>query len=161
MKLTRAILLSIVNSCYDPLGVLCCILIQLKIKLRDLHRADLNLGWDDPIPNHMKEDWIRLLQLLKSTESVRFPRCVRPPNSVGDPDLVMFNDGSNDAMCTASYLRWKLTSGEYDCSLWSAKTRVTPLKKSTIPRIEMTSAVMSSRLCKTIKEYVGLSFQNV
>ena len=55
MKLTRLNLFSIVNSCYDPLGVLSCILIQLKIELRNLYKADLNLGWDDPIPEQMKE----------------------------------------------------------------------------------------------------------
>ena len=161
MELTRGILLGIVNSCYDPLGLLSCILIQLKIELRNLYNPDLNLGWDDPIPSQMKQTWVRLIQMLKSAETVRFPRCVRPKDAVGNPDLVLFNDGSNDAMCVAVYLRWKLTNGEYVCSLWVAKTRVTPLKKSTIPRIEMTSAVMSSRLCKTTKQHGGLVFENV
>ena len=113
-----------------------------------------------PIPDYMKEKWVQLIQLLKSAESVRFPRCVRPANAVGNPELVLFNDGSNDAMCTVAYLRWKLDNGEYECTLWTAKTRVTPLKKTTIPRIEMTSAVMSTRLCKTINEHGGLEFEN-
>ena len=63
MKLTRSILLGIVNSCYDPLGSLSCILIQLKIEPRNLYKADLNLGWDDPIPEQMKETWVRLIQI--------------------------------------------------------------------------------------------------
>ena len=92
----------------------------------------------------MKENWIRLIKLLKSDESVRFSRYVRPKNSNGEPELVMFNDGSNEAMCTAAYLRWELKENGYSSSLWAAKTRVTPLKKTTIPRIEMTSSVMST-----------------
>jgi hypothetical protein len=63
--------------------------------------------------------------------------------------------------CAQLHIRWHLSNGEYVCSLWTAKTRVTPLKKSTIPRIEMTSAVMSTRLCKTLKEHGGLVFENV
>ena len=106
MKLTRAILLGIVNSCYDPLGLLSCILIQLKIELRNLYKSDLNLGRDDPIPQQMKGSLVRLIQLLKSAESDRFPRCVCPENAIGDPELVMFNDGSNDAICTAAYVCW-------------------------------------------------------
>ena len=156
MKLTRSILLGIVNSCYDPLGLLSCILIQLKIELRNLYKSDLNLGRDDPIPEQMKGTLVRLIQLLKSAESVRFPRCVRPENAIGDPELVMFNDGSNDAMCTAAYVRWQLCDDEYASLLWAAKTRVTPLKKTTIPRIEMTSAVMSTRLCKTRIWWLGI-----
>ena len=115
IALTRAILLGIVNSRYDPLRLLCCILNQLKIELRNLYNADLGLDWHDPIPDHMKEKWVRLIQLLKSAESVRFPRCVRPVNAVGKPVLILFNDGSNDAMCTVAYLRWKLDNGEYEC----------------------------------------------
>ena len=70
----------------------------------------------------------------------------------------MFNDGSNDAICKAAYVRWKLCSDDYESLLWAAKTLVTPLKKTTMPRIEMTSAAMSTCLCKTIKEYGGLNF---
>ena len=158
--LTLRKLLSVVNSCYDPLGLLCCILVQLKIALRNLHSDELKLDWDDPIPDHLKEKWVRLIQLLKSTESIRFPRCIKPKDVDGNPELVMFNDGSADAMCTVAYVRWKLTAGSYECRLWTAKTRVTPLKKMTIPRIEMQSALMSTRLSKTIREQGGLEFKN-
>ena len=156
LVLTRRIILSIVYTFYDPLGILCIIIIQLKIELRNLYRTDLNLGWDDPIPADMKATWVRLFQLLKSCEKVRFPRCIRPRDAVGLPELVLFNDASKDAMCTAAYLRWSLSNGSFESCLWAAKTRVTPLLKDTIPRSEMKSCVMSTRLGKDIKENGGL-----
>ncbi len=149
------------NSCYDPLGLLACILVHLKIALRDLYGIEPKLDWDDPIPDILKENWVRLIQLLKSTESIRFSRCIKPKDAVGNPELVMFSDGSSDAMCTAAYARWTLSDGNYECRLWAAKTRVTPLKKMTIPRVEMQSAVMSTRLSKTIQEHGSLKFKNI
>ena len=67
LVLTRRIILSIVYTFYDPLGLLCVIIIQLKIELRNLYSTELNLGWDDPIPDVMKATWVRLIQLVKSS----------------------------------------------------------------------------------------------
>ena len=161
IKLTRRILLGIVNSCYDPLGLLSPITIQLKIELRRLYNKELNLGWDDPVPRHLKANWIKILQLLKSAEKIRFPRCIRPKTATGDPELIMCNDGSVEAMCCTAHIRWKLESGTYECSLWVAKSRVTPLQRNSIPRIEMQSAVMSTRLSKSINTHSGMKFKNV
>ena len=160
IPLTRRIVLSIVMSCYDPLGLLSPITVRLKIELRTLYKQELNLGWDDPIPEEKKADWVKLIQLLKDTEEVRFPRCIKPANAVGPPELIIFNDGSKEAMCTVAYVRWLLNSGEYECRLWTAKTRVTPLKSTSIPRVEMQSAVMSARLSKAINEHSEMEFSN-
>ena len=66
---------------------------------------------------HVKENWIRILQLVK--QRVKFPRCIRPNAAVGDTDLIMCNDGSTDAMHTTDHVRWKLKSRYYECYLWS------------------------------------------
>ena len=147
-------------SVYDPLGLLSPITVRLKIELRTLYKHELNLGWDDPIPHEKKEVWVKLIQLLKDTEDVRFPRCVKPANAVGKPELILFNDGSKEAMCAAAYVRWLLDTGEYECRLWSAKTRVTPLQYTSMPRIEMQSAVMSARLSKSIIHHSEMEFSN-
>ena len=90
IKVTRRILLGIVNSCYDVYGFLAPILIQLKLELRNLFSKEFNLGWDDPINEATKEKWVRMLQLLKSAESVRFPRRIKPDDAAADdPILIM------------------------------------------------------------------------
>ena len=81
-KLTHRILLGIVNSCYDSLGVLSPITIQMKIELRGLYNKELNLSWDEPIPRHMKFSWIKILQRVKMAEQVRFPRCIKPKTAM-------------------------------------------------------------------------------
>ena len=48
MKVTKR-MISVVNSCYDPLGLLVPITIQMKIILRKLYNKELNLDWDASI----------------------------------------------------------------------------------------------------------------
>ena len=89
------------------------------------------------IPEELKAQWVKMLQILKEAEKLRFPRCVKPPDAVGNPELMMSNDGSKDAMCVTAHVRWKLESGKFACTFYCAKNRVTPLKRTSIPRIEM------------------------
>ena len=157
--LTRRILLGVTNSCYDVYGLVSPITVQLKIEMRILLTPELNLGWDDAIPANLKENWIRILLLLKSAEGVRFKRCIKPKDAVGRPTLIICNDSSDDAMCATAHVRWEVKGGRFQCYLLAAKTRVTPMRKETIPRNEMTSCVMGSRLMKTIIAESGLDFQ--
>ena len=154
-------ILAIVNSCYDPLGLLVPITIQLKIELRELYRKDLNLQWDTDIPLEKKKRWVDLLQLAKEAEVLTFRRWVGHTNSKDNPDLIIFNDGAPSAMCTAAYIRWELSDGHYATQLVAAKGRVTPLQRVTIPRIEMQAAVLGVRLGKSIEDACNFKFNKV
>ena len=161
IKLTRSILLGIANSCYDVHGFLGPLLIPLRIGNRDLHKKELNLKWETPIPHELKEKWVKMLQTLKEAEKLRFARCVKPPDAVGNPVLMMCNDASKDAMCCTAHLRWKLESGDFACKLYCAKTRVTPLDRESTPRNEMQSLVMSVRLSSTVIHHTTYKFDDV
>ena len=60
---------------------------------------EIKLGCENPVPAHLKEKSIRILQLHKSAERVRSKRCIKPRSVVGQPILIVNNDGSEDAMC--------------------------------------------------------------
>ena len=68
------------------------------------------------------------------------------------PDLLVFGDGSEQAFCALAYARWKLVDGSYNCVLISGKTRVAPLTKISIPRMELMGAVAAARLAANIEE---------
>ena len=71
LKITRRMVLGIVNSCYDPYGLLSPITVQLKIELRKLYGSEANIGWDDSLPDTIKENWVRILKVVKETEKVQ------------------------------------------------------------------------------------------
>ena len=98
---------------------------------------------------------------MKTAEKVRFRRCIRDINSIGLPELIIFSDGAPDAMCAVAYIRWQLGTGKFCSRLIAAKTRVTPLERVTIPRIEMQAAVMGVRLGKAVIQSCCFEFMNV
>ena len=87
-----------------------------------------------------------------------FNRCLTPPDAVGQPTLCIFSDASEDAFGTCAHVRWQLSSGEFEVHFMAAKSRVAPLKRLTIPRLELQGAVLASRLYKTIIEESRLQF---
>ena len=160
-KLTRRMLLSITNSCYDPVGILSPVTVQLKIELRKLYSKELGLSWDADIPQEMKLEWVKLVKKLKSIDNIEIRRCVHDVDSVEDPELVIFCDGSPLAMCAVAYIRWELPNQKYSSYLFAAKTRVTPIERITIPRVEMQSAVLAVRLGNSIVKSSGYEFRTV
>ena len=160
-KLSRRMLLSITNSCYDPLGLVSPITVQLKIELRKLYSKELGLSWDEDVPEDIKKTWVKLIKILKNVEGMKSRRCVHEPDSRLDPELIVFCDGSPLAMCSAAYIRWELPNGTFTNYLFAAKTRVTPLERVTIPRVEMQSAVIAIRLGNCIKKYSGYNFRSI
>ena len=160
LKLTRRLLLSVVNSCYDPYGLLAPLTVQMKIHLRNLHRKEANLTWDESLSKEVKLHWVEVLTRIKQAEHITFKRCIKPPNTLGNPSLIICSDGSEDAMCASAHIRWEL-EGNIHCQLWASKTRVTPLKKMTIPRVEMQAAVLGTRLSKAIQEGSIWEFEEV
>ena len=154
---TRRLLLGITNSCNDTYGSLAPLTVALKIGLRKINGR----GWDEELPLDLKEEWVRALTKLKQAETVTFKRCVKPENAVGKPSLIVCNDGSEVAMCTTAHIRWMCDDDSIQCCLWSAKTRVTPLKKITIPKIELMSAMMGVRLAKKINKSSIWEFEKI
>ena len=161
MKITRRLLLSVTNSCYDPLGLLAPVTIQMKIALRCLYNKDEKFGWDDDVSKETKLEWVRILQRVILAAKVTFKRCVKPQNAIGDPDLIVCSDGSELAMCATAHVRWNCDDDNVSCALWTAKSRVTPLRRQTIPRIEMQSAVLGVRLAESVKKYSKWSFGEI
>ena len=88
--LTKRILLGLVMSQYDPMGLICPIMIILKIELRKLYGPGLDLGWDEPIPTDLRSTWERIIAMLLDLGEVRIKRAVKPEGKVGQAELTKF-----------------------------------------------------------------------
>ncbi|CAB4021212.1 Hypothetical predicted protein [Paramuricea clavata] len=71
----------------------------------------------------------------------------------------MFSDGSDQAYGTCAYVRWQLENGTFGANLLAAKSRVTPIRKTTIVRTELNGALLSKRLSAFIKKESRLIFE--
>ena len=157
--LSKRTILSQVARIYDPIGFASAFLIRAKIGLQELWEK--GVGWDEKLPSETQEKWTNLFQEMKSLNGISFERCLTPPYAVGRPVLCVFSDSSEDAFGSCAYARWQLSSGEYDVRFIAAKSRVAPLKRLTIPRLELQGAVLASPLCKTIVDESRFQFEKV
>lgn len=157
--LTRRIVLEQTMKIYDPLGILCPFTMRAKQLLRETWT--FKLDWDDQLPQLMREQWIKFFRELFKLSKLEYPRCLRPENAVGQPQLIILSDGSAAAYGFSAYARWKLNSGKFSCSLIMAKCRIAPLKQLTIPQIELNAAVLSKRGRKVLEKEMRYNFSRV
>ena len=143
---TRRGILSTVSSIFDPLGLVAPLLLEGKNILQVLCRGKVD--WDDPIPEETKARWEKWRLDLQQLRSVTIPRCYKPADfgEVITTELHHFSDASTKGYGQCSYVRYVNKRGEIHCSLVLGKSRVTPLKPVTIPRLELTAATTSVKV---------------
>ena len=156
MKLTRRMLLGLVNSQYDPMGLICPLTIKLKLNQRSLHSPDLQLGWDDAIPEDLHKTWVETIIFFIKLGKIVLDRSVKPEGTVGAPELIGFADGSLEAYACAIYVRWLLAKvapedpDRFFVRLICGKARVTPAKGTTPPRSELSGFLTLTRMLKVV-----------
>ena len=154
--ITKRTLLSLNMRIFDPLGLISPVVIETKLMVQDLWRA--GIGWDQLIPEAIRKQWEKWLRGLEEAEEMVFPRHVGP---IEGAQLHIFTDASVTAYAAVAYLRNE-THGEIKSSLLASKTRVSPLKPSTIHRMELMGMVLGVRLAQYIMEvYSQIERENV
>ena len=143
---TRRGVLSEVSSVYDPYGFASPYVLNAKIILQEL--TAMKLDWDEPLPEKQRESWLNWKRDLLLMEDFNISRCLKPHDfgEVTEYQLHHFSDASERAYGVASYLRVTNREGKVYCSLVMARTRLTPLKRVTIPRLELMAATLAVRL---------------
>ena len=148
--LTRRGILSTVSSIYDPLGFAAPFLLRGKRIMQLLCKE--SIGWDDPIPDKLREQWEMWRNELPLLEMMEVPRCFRlkEMDNLKKVELHHFSDASTEGYGQCSYLRLVDTRNRVNCSLVMGKARVTPLKPITIPRLELTAALVSVKVSEML-----------
>ena len=152
---TKRQVLSDVARIFDPLGLLAPIVIQFKILFQELWL--LNLEWDDALPPNLMKWWINARNDLEMLSKISLPRYI--PNHKTHIELHGFSDASIKAYSAAVYCRTISENGEIQVSLIASKTRVSPLKQHSIPRLELCGARELARLMSIIT--ATLSHKNI
>ena len=154
---TRRGILSVVSSVYDPLGFAAPFTLPAKTLLQDLCRK--NLGWDDPISDEDLARWRNWLDELPRLEDLKVKRCFKPLNfgEVTSSQLHHFADASQHAYGAVTYLRLTNSEGDVHCSFIIGKSRLSPLKQLTIPRLELSAAVVATRLDRMVMKEIGIT----
>ncbi|XP_055936869.1 uncharacterized protein LOC129966468 [Argiope bruennichi] len=148
-------LLSIVNSIYDPIGFTSPATLLPKLLLQEAWRSKLN--WDEELTPDMQKRYQRWAKHLDIIERCRIPRKLFY-GSFEKATLHIFTDASAHGYACCAFLRCE-EEGEVKISLVSAKARVAPVPRPTIPRLELLGAAIGARIASTIKEALDLSLE--
>ena len=84
----------------------------MKLDISDLHNR--GIGWDDPIPNSMKNVWDANIDLIQEIGNIEFHRAVIPPDAL-NLDTNIRADASEKLICAAVYARFERLGGGYSC----------------------------------------------
>lgn len=158
--LTRRGILSIVSAIFDPLGLVAPVTLRAKTIIQNLCRK--KIGWDDVVPQKEHEDWRRWISNLPCLEKIHINRCFQPRyfSEVKNIQLHVFSDGSETGYGACAYLRITDQHDNITCSLVLGKSRLAPIKQSSIPRLELCGAVVSCRLYAMLKEELDLKIDH-
>ena len=141
---TKRSLTSDIARIFDVLGWFSPSIVQLKILLQRLWEA--KVAWDDPVPQGIESSWRSWRDELPLIKNLLIPRCYIPKDhDAGHLQLHAFSDASEDAYAGVVYLRSRNEKGVHT-SLVIAKTKVAPIKRLSIPRLELCGAVLATRL---------------
>ena len=96
--------------------------------------------------------WCKLVSALSESQPVTLPRCYLDgvSSEVLSYQLCGYCDASLSAYAAVVYLLIESEDG-FHMRFVAAKTRFAPLKKRSIPRLELLSAVLLARLMNTMK----------
>lgn len=148
---TKRSVLSLIAKLYDPVGFLQPVIIIAKIMIQKLWLAKVQ--WDDPLPPEIAAEWSRFGEMLPQLADVRIPRYMGTEE--GLIRLVGFCDASESAYAAVVYVQVSQADGTFTAHVLTAKSRVAPLKKQSIPRLELLGALLLSRLVRAVKENMG------
>ncbi|XP_011688916.1 PREDICTED: uncharacterized protein LOC105450668 [Wasmannia auropunctata] len=141
-RLTKRSILSEIAKIYDPMGLLGPVILYAKKMMQDVWRSGVQ--WDESVPQSIYSEWLEFTRQLESIDQVSFDRKLLLENCK-DIQIHGFCDASNVGYGACIYVR-SSGGGDAVVKLLCAKSRVAPLKTTTIPRLELCGALLLSQL---------------
>ncbi|XP_076246260.1 uncharacterized protein LOC143186468 [Calliopsis andreniformis] len=121
-KITKRNILSEIAQIFDPLGLIGPVTVKAKLLMQELWQLQIN--WDESLPQDFHTRWVTFRQELHASER---------------------------AYGASVYLRTRTDKGSWQTHLLCAKSRVAPLKTTSLPRLDLCGALLLARLADKAK----------
>ena len=158
---TRRTILKQLHRVYDPMGMLSPFTIRAK---QLFQRSWVTTGdWDDKLPPDLEKDWLSWKEEVPILDDIKVDRCLVPEDFT-NPEFSLhgFGDACESSYGTAVYLRVKdLKTAKVHCTLLCSKTRVAPLKRRSIPELELMASLITARLVKYVEQKIQLPISSI
>ncbi|RWR99400.1 uncharacterized protein B4U79_13499, partial [Dinothrombium tinctorium] len=152
-KDTKRSVLQASSRIFDPLGFLSPYTVQVKVLFQCLWEKGIQ--WDEELTDDLRSKWNEWCSQLHLLRSIKVERCLKVTNA-SSTELHIFCDSSIFAYGAVAYMRCEYENCKVKTTFVMSKSRVAPLKKMTLPRLELMGALIGARLAK----YLNKLFQN-
>ncbi|XP_063389047.1 uncharacterized protein LOC134674826 [Cydia fagiglandana] len=147
-RCTKRSILSDIARIFDPLGLLSPVVFFAKYLIQLLWVSGVD--WDSEVPIAIAQEWRKFKSQLAEMSSLSIPR--RMVVSFVSLQLHGYCDASEKGYCAVIYCRVVQNDGSVVVRLCCAKTKVAPLRKCSIPRCDLLTAVLLSDLIVSFTE---------
>ncbi|KAJ8979781.1 hypothetical protein NQ317_007689 [Molorchus minor] len=142
-RVTKRGILSEVSQIFDPLGFLSPCIILAKIILQNLWCE--RVSWDETISSALHTRWLQFRNELVALNNLQISRQITCKDAIS-MEIHGFSDASTHAYGACIYAKSQNQAGDTFVKLICAKSKVAPLKTQTVPRLELTAALLLARL---------------
>lgn len=149
---TKRSVLSEASRIFDPYGWLSPVLIKSKMLMQELWRQ--NLDWDDKLFDVILNKWLTLRREIENCTSITINRWFGCTFDVNEEIQIHgFSDASEKAYSAVVYFR-VISKNGIKCRLICSKTKVSPIKPVTLPRLELLGAeLLSSHVQAVLSQF--------
>ena len=153
---TKRVVLSCIARLFDPLGFVSPFVMVAKILFQELWQ--LGLDWDEALPADRSQLFLDWLSGLEGLKQLRIPRCYSSDGWRRGEGVSIhaFGDASPKGYGAAVYIRTQRTDGSCEVQLAIAKARLAPVKRVTLPRLELLGGLLAARLAVLVRKAVQL-----
>ncbi|XP_035712900.1 uncharacterized protein LOC110856386 [Folsomia candida] len=142
---------------FDPLGLVCAVMVLPKIILQKSWKD--KTGWDEALGKAEESEYVNWLKQLPMLSMLKIPRhhfagCDRPEGG----EIHAFSDASYRAYAAVIFIRFKIGK-DIVVKLLQARSRVAPMQKITIPRLELLGCYITANLTIELKK--SLQYENM
>ncbi|XP_058828387.1 uncharacterized protein LOC131688231 [Topomyia yanbarensis] len=155
---TKRLIYAEVAKFYDPLGLYSPAIVLAKLQAQRLW--SIKADWDDPVDEEFAQQWQELHSSLSHLNQIPIPRCVTN-NNVMAYELHGFADASVVAYGACVYVRSIFADGTAKMALLTSKSKLAPLHDLSIPRKELSAALLLSHLVKRVTVELSMKFLEV
>lgn len=120
-----------------------------KIFIQELWQT--NLSWDDKLPEELERRWTEFRNDIKELNNTTFSRHIFSKETSSTVQIHTFVHASEKVYGAAVYLRSTSQHRAIQVNLLCAKSRVAPIKRQSLPRLELCVALVGAELTAQIK----------
>jgi hypothetical protein len=138
--ISKCVVSYLIAALFDPLSLISPVIVVHKIFLQQLwmHKLDL----DEQLLSALMKQWMDIYEPLSQVNEITIDRLVLTRGQPTEIQLHGFCESSESAYGVCLHLRSVNQQGEVTTKLLCSKSRVAPVKKITLPRLELCGALL-------------------